>query len=215
MIPGVRFPHPDPDLTRLLDYFQHREPGAPLDIPHPDANVQADIESRRKHLREASVLIPITAPTAGTPSQVILTVRAADLPRHPGQISLPGGTRDAGDPDRIATALRESEEEIGLPADQVQVIGELGEILLPSGYRVVPVIGLLQSLPVLRPCPVEVQEIFMAPLGLLLDPDAYREVDLEYGGQTRKVLELHHRHYRIWGATAVILHHLARQLRTV
>ena len=206
--------HADPDLSRLLEYFQRRVTGIQQDIPHPDHAAQASMQARRSQLREASVLVAVISPSPDLPSQIILTVRSANLPSHPGQISLPGGTREARDTDAIATALRESEEEIGLPRDDVHVLGQLGEILLPSGYRVTPVIGLLHRQPQLRPCPIEVQEIFMAPLNLLLDPAAYQEVDFHFGGQARRVLELHHGPYRIWGATAVILHHLARQIQS-
>ena len=75
-----------------------------------------------------------------------------------------------------------------------------------------PVIGLIDPDPQLTPCPIEVNEIFMAPTSLLLDPDSYGESTMEYGGKPRRILELYYEGYRIWGATAVILHHLARQI---
>ena len=143
------------------------------------------------------------------PSQVVLTVRSENLRSHAGQISLPGGSREAGDRDPAATALREAEEEIGLPPEQVEVIGRLGPMDLPSGFRVTPVVGLIPPGLEFTPCSREVADIFQPPLTLVLDPKAYIRGSYLHAGKTRSTLELPWQDYRIWGATAAILHRLA------
>lgn len=197
----------------LLTYLTSRGPEAPGFIAHPDAAINRMAMTQLATMRRAAVLIPITRSSATHESHVVLTVRSANLKSHAGQISLPGGSRDHGDEDAIATALRESEEEIGLSREHVEVIGQLGEMALPSGFRVTPVIGLIEPDLQFTPCPIEVADIFQAPLNLVLDPGAYREGEIIVENQPRKILELLFEDYRIWGATANILYHLATEVR--
>ncbi len=161
-------------------------------------------------LRKASVLIPITRYRPGKNSEIVLTVRSKNLNSHPGQISLPGGSQDPDDLDVVATALRESEEEIGLARSNVEVIGRLGDMALPSGFQVTPIIGLIEPGLDFAPCPIEVAEIFHAPLSLVMNPDSYNSTSMIYDNQQRKILELQFEQFRIWGATAAILYHLAQ-----
>lgn len=142
-------------------------------------------------------------------SNVVLTVRSENLRSHAGQISLPGGSIESGDADLAAAALREAEEEIGLPREQVKVIGELGPMALPSGFLVTPVIGLIPPGLEFTACPREVADIFQTPLDLILNPEAYVRSSYIHAGVKRSTLELHCEDYRIWGATAAILHRLA------
>ena len=194
----------------LLNYFQaameHPQP-----IPHPDHTVNHLAANEQRPLRKASVLIPITRAAPGSSSQVILTVRSENLSSHAGQISLPGGTKEDHDIDVFATALRESEEEIGLLPEHVEIIGKLGDMALPSGYEVTPVVGIITAGLELTPCPIEVADIFHAPLDLVLDPDAYIHSSMMFNNKPRKIMELHFEDYRIWGATAAILYHLAKE----
>lgn len=197
----------------LLAYFSGPDANAQIPINHPDqaVNLQA---SREKHLyRQAAVLLPITRHSKHTQSELILTVRSANLRSHAGQISLPGGTKEDQDLDFKTTALRESEEEIGLRADHVEVIGKLGDMALPSGFQITPFVGLIDSGLKLTPSPDEVADIFQAPLELILDPSAYRHSTMFFKGSERAILELMHEDYRIWGATAAILYHLANQVQ--
>ena len=127
-------------------------------------------------------------------------------------MSLPGGTREQHDTDAVMTALREAEEEIGLQPDAVRIIGQLGKIFLPSGFEVTPVIGLIDPEPDLKPCPIEVHEIFTAPTDLLMNPASYAESSMDYEGRARTILELFYQGFRVWGATAAILHHLASEI---
>ena len=175
-------------------------------------------------LRKAAVLIPVTRPEhAGkqcSRSEVVLTLRSENLSSHPGQISLPGGSIEPEDADITAAALREAEEEIGLPPENVEVLGPLGPMALPSGFLVTPVVGVIPPNPEFTPCSREVADIFQTPLALILDTDAYIHSSYHHAGAKRRTLELPHNKYRIWGATAAILHRLAmlcspqRELKT-
>ncbi|MEX0962766.1 MAG: CoA pyrophosphatase [Pseudohongiellaceae bacterium] len=193
----------------LLTYFSRSKNENPEPIFHPDNSVNKMLEQRSLPLRKASVLIPITRHMPGRASEIVLTVRSENLNSHPGQVSLPGGSEEAIDDDAVATALRESEEEIGLDRRHVEVIGRLGDMALPSGFQITPIIGLIEPGLEFVPCPIEVNEIFRAPLSLILNTAAYKPSSMTYDSQSRKILELQFERFRIWGATAAILHHLA------
>ena len=194
----------------LLAYFSRNKNDNPDPIFHPDNSINKLMSLRSSALRKASVLIPITRHKPGKNSEIVLTVRSENLNSHPGQISLPGGSEEAIDSDVVATALRESQEEIGLAQGDVEVIGRLGDMALPSGFQVTPIIGLIEPGLDFAPCPIEVAEIFHAPLSLLMNPDSYNSTSMIYDNQQRKILELQFEQFRIWGATAAILYHLAQ-----
>lgn len=164
-------------------------------------------------IREASVLIPFHSPPGVDEPHILLTLRPQYLRSHAGQVSLPGGRREPEDESPQATALRESEEEIGAEAHQIEVIGELGSVYMPSGYRITPFVGILAPDTELRPCPVEVEAVFHAPASLLLDPANYRRSTMTFLNREREILELQYGEYRIWGATAAILHGFGQALR--
>ena len=132
---------------------------------------------------------------------------------HAGQISLPGGTQEEQDEDSIATAQRESEEEIGLASNHVEVIGRLGDLVLPSGFLITPIVGIINKNLNFVAQPQEVADIFQAPLELILDVTAYQKFTVPFEGKDRTVLEIHFEDYRIWGATAAILFHLANEIK--
>tara|TARA_B110000240_G_scaffold188985_1_gene228436 strand:+ start:354 stop:1004 length:651 start_codon:yes stop_codon:yes gene_type:complete len=194
----------------LLAYFSRNKNDNPDPIFHPDDSVNKMMTERPTALRKASVLIPITRHKPGKNSEIVLTVRSENLNSHPGQISLPGGSEEAIDSDVVATALRESEEEIGLAQSDVEVIGRLGDLALPSGFQITPIVGLIEPDLEYIPCSIEVAEIFHAPLSLLMNLNSYKPTSMIYDNQSRKVLELQFERFRIWGATAAILYHLAQ-----
>lgn len=196
----------------LLAYFSSTKNDNPDPIFHPDNSVNKMMTQHPTTLRKASVLIPITRHKPGKNSEIVLTVRSENLNSHPGQISLPGGSEEAIDSDVFATALRESEEEIGLAPGDVEVIGRLGDMALPSGFQITPIVGLIEPDLEYVPCPIEVAEIFHAPLSLLMNPNSYKFTSMTYDNQSRKILELQFERFRIWGATAAILYHLARMI---
>lgn len=163
-------------------------------------------------VREASVLIPFHSPPGVDEPHILLTLRPEYLRSHAGQVSLPGGRREPEDESPQATALRESEEEVGAEPHQIEVIGELGAIYMPSGYRITPFVGLLAPDTDIRPCPVEVEAVFHAPASLLLNPANYQRSTMIFRNREREILELQYGEYRIWGATAAILHGFGKAL---
>jgi 8-oxo-dGTP pyrophosphatase MutT (NUDIX family) len=158
----------------------------------------------------AAVLVPIV--THAEALTVLFTLRTSHLKAHSGQVSFPGGRAEPGDATPEFTALREAEEEIGLPQDRVEVIARMPDYHTRTGYRVTPVIGLLTPPLELRPDPREVAEIFEVPLGFLLDPRNHIRKTRELQGQTVGYYEMPYGERYIWGATAGMLVNLYRHL---
>lgn len=194
-------------LKRVRDYFAEQRNRTDHEL-RPE--LQGDDLAR---IREASVLIPFHTPPGTDELHIVLTLRPPYLRNHAGQVSFPGGTREPEDRSPVATALRESEEEIGTPAEHIEVIGELEPVYMPSGYRIIPIVGLLEPAAELIPCPVEVEAVFHAPASLLLDPANYRRSGMTFRNRPREILELQYGDYRIWGATAAILHGFGKAIR--
>ncbi|HEX5181778.1 MAG TPA: CoA pyrophosphatase [Allosphingosinicella sp.] len=157
----------------------------------------------------AAVLVPVVDRREPT---VILTQRPKSLRRHPGQISFPGGRIEPGDDGPIAAALREAEEEIGLPPGRVEVIGTADRYRTITGFEVIPVVGVLPPGLPLAPHPGEVADMFEAPLHFLLDPARQVERTVEWQGRLRTYYEIEWQGRRIWGATAAMIVNLSRRL---
>jgi len=158
----------------------------------------------------AAVLVPIVAHPGGL--TVLFTRRTAQLRAHSGQVSFPGGRAEPGDPSIEFTALREAEEEIGLPARRVEVIARMPEYFTRTGFRVIPVVGVIQPPLELVPDAREVDEVFEVPLAFLLDPHNHRRASREIGGRTAHFYVIEHHGRTIWGATAGMLVNLYRML---
>ena len=144
--------------------------------------------------------------------RVVLTLRRDDLAQHAGQVSFPGGRADRGDADVVATALRESHEEIALDPAMVEPLGYLDRLETVSGFSVTPVVARLAGHAVLAPQPGEVARLFEVPLAFLLDPGNVRLVDYHSPWGTRAVYEYVDVEPRIWGATAAMLVNLLRRM---
>jgi 8-oxo-dGTP pyrophosphatase MutT (NUDIX family) len=157
----------------------------------------------------AAVLVAVVDRAA--PS-VILTLRPETMRKHPGQISFPGGRIDPGDAGPIAAALREAEEEIGLPTAAVEVIGLADLYRTVTGFEVTPVIGVVPPDLPITPQPGEVAAVFEAPLAFLLDPGNHRVREVEWQGRLRSYYEISWGERRIWGATAAMIVNLSRRL---
>jgi 8-oxo-dGTP pyrophosphatase MutT (NUDIX family) len=158
----------------------------------------------------AAVLIPLIP--RDDDIHVLLTQRSAHLKDHPSQISFPGGRVEGGDQDRVATALREAEEEIGLAREHVTILGCLPDYDMPSGFRISPVIGWIEPPFALRLDPIEVESAFEVPLSYLIDPANHHYRRYEFNGRSRDYLAMPYEGRYIWGATAGILQRLSQQL---
>ena len=164
----------------------------------------------------AAVLVSLVL---GTKPGVLLTKRTAHLNKHPGQVSFPGGRIDPEDASPEDAALREAEEEVGLARRHVELLGRLGDYVTVTGYRVIPVLGLLPDGAELgdlglTPSPHEVEAVFSLPLSVLLDPAAPERRRSHFRGAWREFWVWPHGDHYIWGATAAMLVHLAHRLRT-
>tara|TARA_R110000772_G_scaffold172303_2_gene284153 strand:- start:221 stop:787 length:567 start_codon:yes stop_codon:yes gene_type:complete len=168
------------------------------------AFVYPELQAEQRH---AAVLI-LLAPGAEGP-ELIFTRRSKSLSSHAGQISFPGGTVEAADPDPIQTALRESEEEIGLISQNVDILGTLDWYEMPSGFVVLPVVGQLILEQRFVAAPAEVVEIFSIPLQHLLDISLYKRDTMVRNGIKRQFYYFEFKEYYIWGATAAMLRSLA------
>ena len=174
----------------------------------------ADIIARRQaagRVTQAAVLIPLVLQEEGL--SVLLTQRTNHLRDHAGQISFPGGRMDPDDIDPNHTALRESEEEIGLDRSRVEIIGHLPQYLTVSGYSVTPVVGLVQAQAEYPLDEFEVADVFEVPLRFLMDPANHqvRVWQSEQGG--RRFYAMPYENRFIWGATAGMLRNLYHLLK--
>lgn len=161
-------------------------------------------------LTPAAVLVPLVEQPGGL--TVMLTQRTAHLTDHAGQISFPGGRIEPIDPDPVAAALREAEEEVGLPADHVQIVGRLDTYVTGTGFEITPVVGFVRAPYPVRPDPFEVAEVFEVPLDFVMDPDNLRRDSREWKGVVRTFFVLPYENRYIWGATAGMLVNLAELL---
>jgi 8-oxo-dGTP pyrophosphatase MutT (NUDIX family) len=175
---------------------------AMLELPPPPP------DSRDLHLapwvegtavRDAAVLVPMVQRDRSV--NLLFTQRTEHLAAHAGQISFPGGRVESHDANRVDTALRETEEEIGLARRHVRVLGALPEYFLPTGFRITPVVGWIEAPFATRADPYEVADIFEVPLVHFLDAERHRHyVAIPYEGRY------------IWGATAGMLLSMAHVL---
>lgn len=176
----------------------------------PTSFDDAETRAASPTLREAAVLVPIVWHATG-PS-ILLTLRAATLTAHAGQVAFPGGRIEPGE-SAEAAALREAAEEVGLDPRLPEVAGHLPQHLTGTGYRVTPVVALVPPPLTLTPDPGEVAAIFELPLATVLDPAAPERRRAEFRGRMREFWVWPHPEHFIWGATAAMLMTLARALR--
>lgn len=179
-------------------------PEDPLDVVIPPPRWPVALQRKlTSDLMAAAVLIPIITREASL--SVLLTERSPDLKHHAGQISFPGGRMDAADRDIRATALRETQEEVGIDPANVEIIGYLDPNPTVTGYAVTPVVALVDLQQELIIDPLEVKSVFEVPLPFLLDEGNQKSAEREFEGVMVPIAEFNFGQYRIWGATASML----------
>jgi 8-oxo-dGTP pyrophosphatase MutT (NUDIX family) len=207
---------PPVDAGRLTPAALRRRFAAP---PVWQPEITTDGRLFEREAAHASVLVPLVP--HGDDVRVLLTRRTEHLRAHAGQISFPGGRAEADDADAIATALRETEEEVGLARAHVEVIGTLPTYTTITAFHVTPVVALVTPGFTLALDAFEVAEAFEVPLAFLMTPAHHRRHRFEALGSTRQFLSMpwdgidadgRPRHYFIWGATAAMLRNFYRFL---
>ncbi len=162
-------------------------------------------------LKPAAVLVPIVDRPHGM--TILLTQRTDHLHDHAGQISFPGGRAEPTDLDLQATALRETEEEVGLPRERIDLVGQLDIYVTRTGFEVTPVVGIVNPPFPVKPDPFEVADVFEVPLSFIVDPDNHEQDSRIHNGVARQFYVLPYEGRYIWGATAGMLVNLSEVLR--
>lgn len=191
--------------------FELAGPG-PAILAHGDHVFNTDLVRglMDARLRRAAVLIPVI--DEGDDARVILTRRTQALRKHSGQVAFPGGSVDDSDQTADIAALREAEEEIGLDRGHVEVVGHLPEYLTTTGFRITPVLSVVQPGFSLVANPDEVDAIFDVPLSFLMDPANHVRESREWEGHMRHYYRMPYGEHNIWGVTAGIIRTLYERL---
>ena len=193
------------DRNKIIRAFE----GPGIDPPSLDNGgdsygwVSQDRESLPKKITSAAVLVPLIERHDGI--TVLLTERPGHLKSHPGQISFPGGKSEPDDKTAEDTAMRETREEIGLPSEQIDLVGRLGQRTTGSGFKVTPVVGLIRPPLKTSPNPGEVERIFEVPLSFVLDPENQKIETRYIRGVDHQFYVLPFENFYIWGLTARLL----------
>lgn len=198
---------PGCSVAHLRHCFARQSPADPSAAADYIEEVEFLLE---RSLTPAAVLVPIVMRDTGL--YVLLTQRTPHLRDHAGQISFPGGRCEIDDVSFEATALRETREEVGLPASQIEILGRLPDYPTATGFMITPVVALVSPPLNLKLDDFEVAEVFEVPLEFLMDSRNHQRHQIEYQGQAREYYAMPWQGYFIWGATAGMLVSLQRCL---
>jgi len=152
---------------------------------------------------EAGILVPVTDNHENP--EMLFTLRSSNLNIHRGQVAYPGGKREPGDRSLIATTLRETHEEIGLPPESVDIVAPLSQVMSRYGILVTPYVGVIPADAPLTPNPDEIESVFRVPLSFFLEDQRERTDALTFLDHTFYVPCYRWEHYQIWGLSAVVL----------
>lgn len=175
-----------------------------------DGDLNPDWPDRPATFRPAAVLAPIVKRPEGW--TMLFTQRSHETPAHPGQISLPGGRVQQSDANAVETALRETLEEIGLGGDRIEPLGAWDMYETGTGFRITPIVGLVEPEFELVLDPREVAGVFEAPLSFLFDPANHERREGEWRGLRRAYYAMPYGDRFIWGATAGMIRALYERL---
>jgi 8-oxo-dGTP pyrophosphatase MutT (NUDIX family) len=167
-----------------------------------------------QYRNRAAVLIPLIRSDRADDYNLLLTLRTETVEHHKGQVSFPGGAADDTDANEIATALREAEEEVGIPASDIRILGTLDAIAASSHFHITPVVGYLEHTPHLILQPSEVAEVFYVPLSFFSDPANETTETRLIERLLRKVYFYRYQGFTIWGITAMIIHQFVQLLES-
>ena len=195
------------DASRGTNRLRSNEDANPETKP---TNISKTKPDSRNELIPAAVLVLIIIRNDGL--QVLLTKRNENLKHHAGQISFPGGRVEDSDRNVQHTALRETEEEVGLKPALIKIIGELDQYIVGTGYLVSPIIGVIEPPFELVKQEDEVAEIFEAPLDFLISPENFKRYSRNFNGKTHYHFAITWENHFIWGATAGMLRNLSDRL---
>ncbi len=190
--------------------IQQRRGDHAVDYPGSKSRARAFAEGELI-ARPAAVLVPLVQRDEGL--HVILTRRTDHLSDHAGQISFPGGRQEDHDNTLEETALRETEEEIGLARVHIELVGRLDDYYTVTGYQVTPVVGLITPPFDLAPDAHEVAEVFEVPMEFILEPRNQKLQTVTFEGVKRRYFAIPYREYYIWGATAGMLVNFSEVLK--
>lgn len=212
--PGAALLSDPSSISRQLvrEAVLHGRRGASSDY---DLNPRLRADAPAAPLRQAGVLCPLVDRGDGAGLRVILTRRADHLRKHAGQVAFPGGGLEAGDASLLHAALREAEEEIGLLAAQVEVIGQIDGHETGTGFAITPFVGFVDAAFVPRPDPQEVAEVFEPPLDFLMAPANRKRESRWFQGSERFFYAMPWEGRYIWGATARMLVGLSERIESL
>ncbi|WP_070965512.1 CoA pyrophosphatase [Vibrio sonorensis] len=194
------------DKNKLIQNFQMRQT---VDY-HRDALKRVD-HLPADRLRKASVLVGFVEREEGL--HIIFTKRAAHLKHHPGQVSFPGGKFEPLDSDLIHTALRETEEEIGISHNHVKVFGQMPELPTISRFSVTPILAMISPEYSPNIDKNEVEQVFEVPARVVLDPNQLHSATFSVNSNRHRVFAVNYQGHFIWGMTAQIIQAMQRHLR--
>jgi len=211
-MPAVELSLLTPDALRLRFTQEKQWEAEVTDENRAALAIEGSFKAGRgNELTPAAVLIPLII--YENELKILLTQRTAHLHDHPGQISFPGGRSDSEDISAVDTALREAEEEIGLPSDRVEVLGSLPHYLTITGYQVTPVVSLVVAGHAYEPDEFEVADIFEVPMAYLMNPHHHEQRMWQSPQGYRRFYAMPYENKFIWGATAGMLRNLYHFLK--